>query len=102
MKQWGMILTVILALFLVWDKPLDIDGDPVDDSLIREYIVYIDGVEKVRVPTPEVAVLGLGWGNKKVATVSAVVTTGEVSPQSDPLVRTQLKNGGDNKRVESR
>jgi hypothetical protein len=93
---------ILLALFLVWDVPLDIDDNPVDPALIKEYIVYIDGEEKARVPSTEVAIEGLGWGNKKVATVAAVATTGEVSPQSDPLTRVQLKNGGSNKRVESR
>lgn len=109
MKGTGSFITILLAFWLVWDAPLDIDGNKIDPSLIREYRVYVDGDLKATVgpqpaPTkcldcPGVPVTGLGWGNKKSVTVEAVATTGEVSPLSDPLVRLQIQKGGDGLRV---
>lgn len=98
-KSGGIIVMALLALFLVWDRPVDIDGNPVAPEAITEYNVYVDGELKATVPTERVPMTGLGWGNKKLVTVEAVASTGEVSPLSDPLERVQLRNGGDNQRV---
>jgi len=92
----------LFALFLVWDNPTDIDGDPIPQTDIKEYRVYIDGALKATVQTPEVPIVGLGWGNKKSATVDMVLKTGEVSTQSNPLVRIVPKGGPENKRIETR
>ena len=105
-RSWRKALlnigVALFALFLVWDNPTDIDGDPISQTDIKEYRVYIDGVLKATVPAPEVPVVGLGWGNKKSATVDMVLNTGEVSPVSAPLVRIVPNGGPGNKRIEDR
>lgn len=92
----------LFALFLVWDNPVDVDGDPIPQSAIKEYRVYVEGELKATVHIPEVPLDEIDLGNKKSATVDMVLTTGEVSLQSAPLIRIVPNGGPSNKRIEHR
>lgn len=105
-KSWRKALlnigVALFALFLVWDNPVDIDGELIPQSAVKEYRVYVDGILKATVLTPEVPLDEIGLSNKKSATVDMVLHTGEVSPQSNPLVRIVPGGGPSGVEIESR
>jgi hypothetical protein len=101
MKVFYHLVLSLLTLFLVWDAPIvDVDGNPVPATLIKEYRVYVKDTslapwsEPFVVAEPAISLEVIGLTNRRIVAVEAVSTSGDVSPKSLELERVQLGSAG--------